>query len=118
MIPKVADESSSLRRTRGRVVSTLRQRIVQQRDLFAFDLCVTTPFDQFLDGRRGEPAVDDARFSRLQFAIGAKSIRVEDPFDDFGNANCRGGLFRHGVGKHKCVFEAVCVTVQYRMPWI
>jgi hypothetical protein len=26
-----------------------------------------------------------------------------------------GGLFRHGVAKHKAAFEAVCVTLQYAM---
>ena len=28
---------------------------------------------------------------------------------------CLGGLFRHGVAKHKAAFEAVCVTLQYAM---
>jgi hypothetical protein len=29
--------------------------------------------------------------------------------------DCLGGLFRHGVAKHKAAFEAVCVTLQYAM---
>lgn len=29
--------------------------------------------------------------------------------------NSLGGLFRHGVDKHKHAFEAICVTLQYAM---
>jgi hypothetical protein len=45
-----------------------------------------------------------------------RSLRVPAPdISQLKFYDCLGGLFPHGVNKHKHTFEAVCVTLQYAM---
>jgi hypothetical protein len=52
----------------------------------------------------------------LEFSSGkAYLVLVVGQRGQMGTTNGSGGLFRHGVAKHKAAFEAVCVTLQYAM---
>jgi hypothetical protein len=67
----------------------------------------TTELDMLVLPRQGYASKDFANFkSRARSRQEQFNSRLK--FYD-----CLGGLFRHGVDKHKYTFEAVCVTLQY-----
>jgi hypothetical protein len=69
-------------------------------------------------GYRGEPAKcsipncqDTAEVRLFKSRAGARHESVNARFKNYGSLNCN---FRHGIEKHKAVFEAVCVVVQFQ----
>ncbi len=69
-------------------------------------------------GYRGEPAKcsipnrqDSAEVRLFKSRARARHESVNARFKNYGSLN---GNFRHGIDKHKAVFEAVCVIVQFQ----
>jgi hypothetical protein len=69
-------------------------------------------------GYRGEPAkcsvpnrLDTAEVRSFKGRARARHESVNARFKNYGSLN---GNFRHGIDKHKAVFEAVCVIVQFQ----
>jgi DDE superfamily endonuclease len=69
----------------------------------------TTELDMLVLPRQGYSSKDFANFKSRARA------RQEQFNSRLKFYDCLGGLFRHGVDKHKHAFEAVCVTLQYAM---
>ena len=69
-----------------------------------------TELDMLVLPRQGYSSKDFAKFKARARARQEQCFNSRLKFYD-----CLGGLFRHGVAKHKAAFEAVCVTLQYAM---
>jgi hypothetical protein len=68
-----------------------------------------TELDMLVLPRQGYSSKDFAKFK-------ARARARQEQFNSrLKFYDCLGGLFRHGVAKHKAAFEAVCVTLQYAM---
>jgi hypothetical protein len=69
----------------------------------------TTELDMLVLPRQGYSSKDSANI-KLHACSQQEQFNSRLKFYD-----CLGGLFCHGVDKHKHTFEAVCVTLQYTM---